>query len=204
MSSTVENQVFEAELITEDSFNPYQAPGPSHRAVVIRSGLGRATEKEINNANLGMIAAEITFVSTCVLQLAATMAGFGAAQSFGFWLPAWLCFGWMVLSSEKVDLVSLAAVVLFPIPLFGSLLFFLFKQRANRFLIWNGQRPGFLGATPDAEEIRLMNEDCNYRPTIVYQVNGSKRRLAWSLTDWFFITLVSTVVFAIAIPWTLF
>lgn len=213
MSTAVEKQVYEAELVeTADNFNPYQAPNSTQRPAAISIsrgfGPGRATQRQIDNARRSMIAAEISFFIACVVQLAALMTGFEhqalSDLFFGSALAAWFCFAWMVLSCDDVDLVSIAAVVLYPIPIFGSLLFFLFKQRANRFMIWNGYRPGLVGATMDSEEIRLMNEDCNYRPAAKYHVDGSKRRIAWSLSDWFFVVGICTVVFAIVIPWTLF
>lgn len=203
MSTAVQNQVFEAELVVAADPNPYQSPIAAKPTQEITDGIGRATKSRIESAILGGIVAETTFVASWVCYLAYGMTGFSygllGMLYFAIAFVAWICFVWMVLTSDELSLISVAAIFMYPIPIFGSLLFFAFKNSSNRFLIRNGYRPAFLGASPDPHEILLMNQDPYYRPMAKYHHDGSKRRVAWSISDWFFIATVA-IMFAMSLP----
>ena len=207
MSTTVENQTFEAELVEAGDLNPYQSPIVAEPVAEISAGVGRATPAQIDSVRQSLIAAEITFVTHSFFQILGLTNLFGITQAlptpfgdlayFGSAIAALICFAAMVVASNRFDLTSLASICLFPIPLFGALLYFGFKQRASRFLIWNGYRPGFLGASLDDNEIRIMNSDPLYRPNARYREDGSKRRIENSLSDWFIIAIVGAALLTV-------
>jgi len=189
MSTAVKTEIYEAEIVGP-SPNPYQAPVACAKpSSEISEGIGRADPAKVRTAKYAVVAAEVTFVINCLFYLTRfqTMFGFNLSTAF-FWIStivAFFCFSWMVLSCNKISLTSLAMIAAFLVPVVGVTIYFSAKKQANRFLIWNGQRPGFLGAKPDPDEIRLMNKDPHYRPASLYHHDGSRRWIAWSLSDCF-------------------
>ena len=199
MSNAVENIVYEAELVA-DVTNPYQGPNAvEQQRAEISDGIGRATPEEIANTKNAIVAAEVSYIIVSISQIAFLIANaefsFVGPIFFGASSLAFFCFAWMVLCCNKLDLLTLATVFAFAIPVIGSFLFLAAKKQAIRFLIWNGYRPVFLGAVPDHDEIRNMNEDPHYRPATLFHPNGSKRKIPWSLSDSF---LLAVAVFGFA------
>jgi len=107
-------------------------------------------------------------------------------------------FGRMIESCNGTNLTTFAMVIGFLIPVVGSLIYFSGKRQAFHFLIWNGYRPGFLGATPNEHEITLMNQNPNFRPSAFRTPEGRRRRMPWTLSSFGIpIYAAMAIVFAI-------
>lgn len=200
MSTSAKTEVYEAELISSEEVNPFAAPAASasERCVsAISEGIGRASQRQIDFANQSIVFGEITVAISMITFLVAMVEGGDqmAPVATVCTLIAWICFMRMVVACDDFDWVSMAMTLCFPIPVIGLLIFIARKQQVNRFLIWNGYKPGFIGASPDAEEIRLMNADPHYRPSAYYDRNGSRRRLQWSASN---ALVVAAIIVAIA------
>ena len=188
MSVSSTTEVYEAELIDANSVNPFATPSAQTEPDSIpniSAGIGRASEQQIRAVIQSMVASEVSYLCLWVAWLSsmAWTSSSSAVLLVVATLIAWACFARLVLSHGEFDLTSLAMILSFPVPLFGLIIFFGARTQACRFLIWNGYKPGVLGASPDHAEIVAMNADPNYRPSAWYDRNGVKRKTVLSLNQ---------------------
>jgi hypothetical protein len=191
MPNVVKNQIPTAEIDGGKPVNPFGAPVATEAPTEIFGDIGRATKAEIARTNSNMVATDIAFVAMYSALIASLVTNVNPGVTSTIFaiaaMVAWFCFGRMVLSCNKLNASSMMIILAFAVPILGFFIFLAAKKQASRFLIWNGHRPGFLGAEPAPSEIRLMNSDPNYRPVAMFYFyrDGSKRRIPWSLSDWF-------------------
>ena len=161
----------------------------------------RASEKELQRLCWRLAIAEVSYVLGCATFIAG-LSLFGgnynlqAAAMFlqyGAFAVTWVCL-FSIYRINHGIFRAIAAVVTFPVPLIGSLVFFFGSQHSNTFLRHNGYQRTFLGGKPDPEERQRMALNENYYPSARFDQQGNLR-------SQFDFTLISGCLIALFVFW---
>ena len=188
------------------STNPYASPrileveAPKQKSVTKQKK--RASERELCRLCTRLAVADVTYVAGCVTFIAAFFINLdnemriaASYLPYGFFAVTWVCTFSIRRLTEGIG-GAIAGVVLFPVPMFGSLVFLSGSERANTFLRHNGYRRTFLGGKPNPMERQQMAIDENYSPSDRFDHQGNR----YSRFDF---TLASSFLFLLLACWVI-
>ena len=156
-----------------------------------------ASEEDLRRLCSSMAIADVSYVLGCVIFLAPFVLSnlsydIQAAAMFlqyGCFIVTWVCLFSICRMTQGI-IGAIFSCVVFPIPLFGSLIFFSALERSNTFLRHNGYRRKFIGAEPNPKERQQMAINENYYPSARFDHQGNRlSRFKLTLTNSFFLTL---------------
>lgn len=102
-------------------------------------------------------------------------------------------------SRSTSDLIT--AFFFVAIPGLGALVFLAIRLGLWDKMVENGYRPGLIGFSLDPEQRRIMATDPEYTPSLKFELDGSRRKTVFSLTEvTFFLGAISLLAPAILIP----
>lgn len=163
------------------------------------NGNGRVAHETLQRVIWLMHVAQFAYLGSWLLMVVYWTSGFSGIYLGEFFLPgalllalvAWITTLMLTTACQSgMFLIALTMCV----PYIGAVPFLGCINYARRFLIWNGYRPGIVGAQPDLVELAAMEANPNYRPSARFNKDGSKRRLPVSLT----VLLAGVVILIVA------
>ena len=174
--------------LEKPAFNPYAAPVASSTSADSEMLPGnRASQEKLRAVNLLYIIAELSYLAVCGAYFMLTF--FAAIGTFHL---AWIAFCvtsvvlWFSTSAGLIracgfGIKTILMVLLLPLPLLGTIIFLGAKEDMRLFMISNGYLPGFLGFYADVAERKAMEQDPDYRPSIYFRRDGSRRRRTFTI-----------------------
>ena len=170
---------------------------------------GRASEKELKRLCNRLVVAEVSYLAGCV----AFVSQFyftsynqhiqTAAMIFPFacFAVTWICVVSIHRLTEGVA-GAIASFLVFPIPLFGTLVFLSGLQRSKTFLLHNGYQRMFLGGKPNPKERQKMAMDENYYPSACFDQQGNRhRQFRFTPLSFILVPLLILCLVAVAAGW---
>ena len=183
-------------------FNPYASPESPVAEVVDTPPARRLSESTLNFINCVAVIANLGYVAM-VAGFYVMLPYYGPSVrrlAIGFYaftvLAMWVATVLLAFSCRKIW-VGVFSVILFLVPIAGTLLFMVTLTSAKERMLENGFTPSILGFTPDAQERELMNSDLTYVPNPLVRHDGTKRPTVYMLAECVF--LLAIVGFVVSI-----
>ena len=170
---------------------------------------GRASEQELKRLCKRLVVAEVSYLAgsaTFVSQFFFTNYSHDIQTAamfvpFACFIVTWISMVGIHRRTEGV-VGAIAAFLVFPIPLLGTLTFLSGIQQSKTFLVHNGYQKTFLGGKPNLEERQRMAIDENYYPSACFDRQGNRhKRVNFTSLSYILVPLLILCLVALAADW---
>lgn len=197
MSTTIEEQ---------SDLNPFASPVGSavlnKVSAKTKNAGARASRKKLKHINRLSIVADLSYVAAWCCFLVGIYFLEGQVEglaSVAYCVTLFVCWYSIVAAFFRTGRPeALAAPILILVPFVGVIMFLSAKQGITEFMICNGYRPRFLGFAADKPQLKAMEEDPDYTPSLHCHLDGSQRKHVYTLGEcWIILGAIGFAVFTL-------